>query len=97
MLDPEKLREPRPGRAGPGLAEAGRAVDRYEVPPDEPREAIDRYNALAGQYESTIAKALFCAGLTWPGMALAEDRAEKVLAGIYRKALTGLTHGYERS
>ncbi|OHD79781.1 MAG: hypothetical protein A3J97_05215 [Spirochaetes bacterium RIFOXYC1_FULL_54_7] len=36
---------------------------------------IEAYNAFAAQYESTIAKSLACAGLSWPGIVLAEDRA----------------------
>jgi dienelactone hydrolase len=47
----------------------------YDVSSAESAVEIDRYNAFAGQYESTIAKALFCAGLTWPGVVLSEDRA----------------------
>jgi dienelactone hydrolase len=38
-------------------------------------ESIARYNAFAGQHESVVAKSLFCAGLTWPGVMVAEDRA----------------------
>jgi dienelactone hydrolase len=36
---------------------------------------INNYNAFAAQYEATIAKSLLCAGLSWPGIVLAEDRA----------------------
>ena len=70
MLDPEKLRElsPESDRFGTARAE-------YDVSEGESKAEIDRYNAFAGQYESTIAKSLFCAGLTWPGVVLAEDRA----------------------
>ncbi|MEN6478821.1 MAG: hypothetical protein ABFD20_04190 [Anaerolineales bacterium] len=38
-------------------------------------EGIARYNAWAAQHESVMAKSLFCAGTTWPGVFLAEDRA----------------------
>ena len=61
-LTPEDL-------AAPG---AGRSLD---VPPDEPQDRIDAYNAFGGQHESVIAKSLFCAGLSWPGVMVAEDRA----------------------
>ncbi|GAB1484204.1 hypothetical protein MASR2M78_30210 [Treponema sp.] len=35
---------------------------------------ITAYNAWAAEHESIMAKALFCAGTTWPGVFLAEDR-----------------------
>lgn len=70
MLEPEKVREPTPESIDGGAACTG-----YDVSPDESMSEIDRYNAFAAQYESTIAKSLFCAGLTWPGVVLAEDRA----------------------
>ena len=69
MLSPEDVREPTPGSEAPGWVCAD-----YEVSEAEPAAEIDRYNAFAGVYESTVAKSLFCAGLTWPGVALAEDR-----------------------
>ena len=33
------------------------------------------YNAWAGAHEDIMAKSLFCAGTTWPGVFLAEDQA----------------------
>jgi dienelactone hydrolase len=36
---------------------------------------IEAYNRWAGEHESILAKSLFCAGTTWPGVFLAEDRA----------------------
>ncbi|RIK42388.1 MAG: hypothetical protein DCC55_09115 [Chloroflexi bacterium] len=36
---------------------------------------IEAYNRWAGEHESIMAKSLFCAGTTWPGVFLAEDRA----------------------
>jgi dienelactone hydrolase len=48
---------------------------RRDVPPDEPVDRITAYNAFAGQHESVVAKSLFCAGLTWPGVMVADDRA----------------------
>lgn len=46
-----------------------------EVFVGESEEQVAAYNAFAAQHESVIAKSLFCAGLTWPGLTLAEDRA----------------------
>ncbi|GAK54950.1 hypothetical protein U27_01781 [Candidatus Vecturithrix granuli] len=45
----------------------------YDVPDEEPVEQILAYNAFAAQHEDIIAKSLFSAGLTWPGVTLAED------------------------
>ena len=44
---------------------------------DEPErsENIAAYNRWAGEHEHVMAKSLFCAGTTWPGVFLAEDRA----------------------
>jgi len=42
--------------------------------PEAP-ESITAYNQWAANHESTMAKSLFCAGTTWPGVFLAEDRA----------------------
>jgi dienelactone hydrolase len=36
---------------------------------------IEAYNRWAAEHESIMAKSLFCAGTTWPGVFLAEDRA----------------------
>jgi dienelactone hydrolase len=70
MSAPEELHELSPqDRARPD-----KGPD-LEVPADEPEAAVASYNVFAGQHESVIAKSLFCAGLTWPGVALAEDRA----------------------
>jgi dienelactone hydrolase len=63
-------RELAPGdRAGEGAGTA------WDVPPDAPSERVERYHAFAAQHESIVAKSLFSAGLTWPGVVLAEDRA----------------------
>ncbi len=40
----------------------------------EKAENIKAYNRWAGQHEHVMAKSLFSAGLTWPGVFLAEDR-----------------------
>ena len=41
--------------------------------PEDP-ENIAKYNEWAGQHEHIMAKSLFCAGTTWPGVFFAEDR-----------------------
>ncbi len=41
--------------------------------PEKP-ENIQAYNAWAGEHEHTMAKSLFSAGTTWPGVFFAEDR-----------------------
>ena len=40
--------------------------------PEKP-ENIEAYNSWAAQHEHIMAKSLFCAGTTWPGVFLAED------------------------
>jgi len=37
-------------------------------------ENIEAYNRWAGEHEHIMSKSLFCAGTTWPGVFLAEDR-----------------------
>jgi dienelactone hydrolase len=70
MRAPGERRELEPGEPGfPGAADA------CDVPPGEPSDRIERYHEFAHQHESVVAKSLFCAGLTWPGVVLAEDRA----------------------
>jgi dienelactone hydrolase len=44
-----------------------------EVNPDS-EEDIRRYNQFAADHEHIIAKSLFCAGLTWPGVFVFDDR-----------------------
>ncbi len=41
----------------------------------EREDNVLAYNKWAGEHESVMAKSLFCAGTTWPGVFLAEDRA----------------------
>ncbi|MCP4310838.1 MAG: hypothetical protein GY790_06210, partial [Bacteroidetes bacterium] len=46
----------------------------YDVPIDEESiERINLYNAFAARHEDIIAKSLFSAGMTWPGVFVAED------------------------
>lgn len=48
----------------------------------ESEEEILAYNKFAAEHEHLLAKSLFCAGTTWPGVFLAEDRrALDYLAG----------------
>lgn len=47
--------------------------DLVEVNPESEAE-IAKYNQFASEHESIMAKSLFCAGTTWPGVWLAEDR-----------------------
>jgi dienelactone hydrolase len=47
--------------------------DLKEVNP-ESQEEIDAYNSFAASHESLMAKSLFCAGTTWPGVFTAEDQ-----------------------
>jgi dienelactone hydrolase len=44
-----------------------------EVNPDS-EEEIQRYNQFAANHEHLIAKSLFCAGLTWPGVFVFDDQ-----------------------
>ena len=54
-------------------------TDKQEVPPTI--KNIQAYNDWAGHHEHVMAKSLFCAGTTWPGVFLAEDRmALEILA-----------------
>ena len=46
----------------------------YDVSAGESIEEILRYNAFTAQHEDIIAKSLFSAGFTWPGVTIAEDR-----------------------
>lgn len=69
MLPPEELKE-----LTPDDLQSGSICRDFDVSEAETSEEIDRYNAFAGQYESTVAKSLFSAGFTWPGVVLVEDR-----------------------
>jgi len=44
-----------------------------EVNP-EAQDEIDRYNQFAGNHEHLMAKSLFCAGKTWPGVFVYDDQ-----------------------
>jgi dienelactone hydrolase len=40
----------------------------------ESEEEIKAYNAFAGNHEHIVAKSLFCAGTTWPGVFVSDDQ-----------------------
>ena len=44
-----------------------------EISPESESE-IKAYNTFAGEHESVVAKSLFCAGTTWPGVFSGEDQ-----------------------
>jgi dienelactone hydrolase len=57
------------------LADVSPELRRGVVDPEwDDSEGIIRYNEWAGVHESVMAKSLFSAGTTWPGVFLAEDR-----------------------
>lgn len=59
----------------------GCATDGKSDQDPEDQENIDSYNTWASDHEAIMAKALFSAGTTWPGVFLAEDqRALDVLS-----------------
>ena len=62
MLDPENLR-------------AASSEAKVDISASETNQEIDLYNAFARQHESIVAKSLFSAGTTWPGVTLADDQA----------------------
>jgi len=68
MLPPEEVRE-----LSPQDVLSGRVNTDFDVSIAETQSEIDRYNAFAAQHEAIIAKTLFSAGYTWPGLVLAED------------------------
>jgi dienelactone hydrolase len=43
-------------------------------PEIDDQEGVKRYNAFAGQHEHVVAKSLFCAGTTLPGVYVTEDQ-----------------------
>lgn len=50
-------------------------AEAVEVSAEERPEEIRAYNAFASQHEHIVAKSLFSAGTTWPGVFLSEDQA----------------------
>ena len=53
-------------------ASGGAGID---VSPEERPEEIQAYNAFTAEHEHLVAKSLFSAGTTWPGVFLWEDQA----------------------
>ncbi len=56
-------------------ADAAAASPVADVSPRETTEEIAAYDAFARRHEDIVAKSLFSAGMSWPGVFLAEDRA----------------------
>lgn len=57
------------------LAEVPEVIRKGVTDPAWEDEAgIEKYNRWAGEHESIMAKSLFCAGTTWPGVWLGEDQ-----------------------
>jgi len=52
---------------------AAATADHSDVDPENP-DQIAAYNAWAAAHEHVMAKSLFCAGTTWPGVVLGEDQ-----------------------
>ena len=52
-----------------------------EVNP-EAEDEIQRYNQFAGDHEHLIAKSLFSAGMTWPGVFVFDDQTSRGLPGL---------------
>jgi len=68
MTPPLDVREVSPEDLDPDTS-----ITDYDVPQGEPIPLINSYNAFGEQHESIIARSLFSAGLTWPGIFLWED------------------------
>ena len=57
------------------LADLPEIITNHLVERDpESEEEIQRYNNFAANHEHLVAKSLFCAGTTWPGVFTAEDQ-----------------------
>ncbi len=69
MAPPLAVRELRPADSDTRPAAA------FEVSAEERAEEIRRYDAFAARHEDIVAKSLFSAGMSWPGVFLADDRA----------------------
>jgi dienelactone hydrolase len=58
----------------PGVIKERFGVAEIEEVNPESEEEIARYNTFAAEHEHIIAKGLFCAGTTWPGVFTYEDQ-----------------------
>ena len=74
MSPPLSVRELTPDDVSSDPADAEVTYE-YDVPRAEHEEDIKLYDSFAARHEDIVAKALFSAGLTWPGVTLFEDRA----------------------
>ena len=70
---PRRLRVRQPPGARTPTCRRSSASDRKEVDP-ESEDEIEAYNKFAGDHEDIMAKSLFSAGTTWPGVFTAEDQ-----------------------
>ena len=69
MTPPLAVRELKPGDAAP------RQPIVSDVSSQESAAEIRAYDAFTARHEDIVAKSLFSAGMTWPGVFLADDRA----------------------
>ncbi len=58
-----------------GAAASPRPPTVADVSPQEGASEIRAYDAFSARHEDIVAKSLFSAGMTWPGVFLADDRA----------------------
>ena len=97
LQNPNDTREPQPGETDSDLP------SRLIGDADDTIAHIDRYNTFARELETVIAKSLYAAGMTWPGLTVAEDRvALSVLSSLpqvdpTRIGVCGLSLGGLRS
>lgn len=97
LQNPSETREPQPGETESDLE------SRLLGNADDTIAHIDRYNTFARELEPVIAKSFFSAGLTWPGVTVAEDRvALSILSSLpqvdsKRIGICGLSLGGLRS
>ena len=62
------------GLMGPGPPTHSFRSDRWTASGEEPTDEIEAYNRFAATQENLMAKSLFCAGTTWPGVFSVEDQ-----------------------
>lgn len=57
-----------------GILWGNASVKQPATPTSEDSKSIENYNQWASEHEHVLSKSLFCAGTTWPGVVLAEDK-----------------------
>ena len=65
---PEKREELTPASVADPRPEPG-----WDVPPEEPRQAVERYNVFAAGHEEVLARSLFAAGTSLPACFAGDD------------------------